>query len=95
MKVMTAVFACCVATAASVLCAETNTVAKTMTVVRCQYVIEDGRQCVYQAEKGTSKGQATQAYSTPDAARVVVAARGRDLIKYPGIGYGAGTAVCG
>lgn len=92
MKVMTAVFACCVATAASVLCAETNTVAKTMTVVRCQYVIEDGRQCVYQAEKGTSKGQA---YSTPDAARVVVAARGRDLIKYPGTDYGAGTAVCG
>ena len=52
MKVMTAVFACCVATAATVLCAETNTVAKTMTVVRCQYVLEDGRQCVYQAEKG-------------------------------------------
>ena len=23
-----------------------------MTVARCQYVIEDGRQCVYQAEKG-------------------------------------------
>ena len=52
MKVRTAVFTCYVATAASVLCAETNTVAKTMTVVRCQHVIEDGRQCVYQAEKG-------------------------------------------
>lgn len=52
MKVVTAVFACSAATAASVLCGETNAVAKTMTVVRCQYVIEDGRQCVYQAEKG-------------------------------------------
>ena len=52
MKVVTVVLACCVATAASVLCAETNAVAKTMTVARCQYVIEDGRQCVYQAEKG-------------------------------------------
>lgn len=52
MKVVTAVFACCVATALSALCAETNTVAKTMIVGRCQYVIEDGRQCVYQAEEG-------------------------------------------
>ena len=52
MKVVTAVFAYCVASATPVLCAETNTVVKTMTVVRCQYVFEDGRQCVYQADNG-------------------------------------------
>lgn len=51
-KVVTGVLACCTVTAALVLRAETNAVAKTMTVVRCQYVIEDGRQCMDQAEKG-------------------------------------------